>query len=145
MAKYNGSKLECSEERINALMVEYDRCIMSCSVVRRHEIFKKIVNSPCNRFWVSGFRAAVVMAGIMRGDDLSGMRPLKREMFHEIYRRVLELQKRHPDYSLYRLACLAVLQPAPKFYMSPSSAKIMFYKAKKEWYRRKGLLRKYSH
>ena len=129
MAKYNGSKLECSEERINALMVEYDRCIMSCSVVRRHEIFKKIVNSPCSRFWVSGFRAAVVMAGIMRGDD----------------RRVLELQKRHPDYSLYRLACLAVLQPAPKFYMSPSSAKIMFYKAKKEWYRRKGLLRKYSH
>lgn len=137
MGKSFGSTLECSDERIDALMNEYVRQLDSKSRVKAGDVFNRIVECPCSRFWVSGFRAAVVVAGIMKGDDLSTMRPLKREMFYEIYNRVIKLKEKYPDHSLFKLASMAVLQPAPKFYLSPSSAKIMYYKAKREWYRKR--------
>lgn len=137
MGKSFGSTLECSDERIAALMNEYVRQLDCTSRINTREVFSRVVESPCSRFWVSGFRAAVVIAGMLKGDDLSYMRPLKREMFHEIYSRVMKLREKHPDHSLFQLASMAVLQPAPKFYLSASSAKIMYYKAKKKWYRKK--------
>ena len=137
MAKISGSKIEYSHERITALMTEYDRYIASCGYIRMSEVFDHIVNQPCRRFWVSNVRAAVVIAGMMKGKRLKKMRPTKEEMFQEIYSRVCKLKKKHPSKSIFQLVSEVVTQPAPKFYLTPSSAKIMVYKAKKEWYARK--------
>lgn len=65
------------------------------------------------------------------------MRPLKREMFEEICSRVKELRRRFPNKSV--LACCAevVVQPAPKFYIKPSSVKCIICKYRGEWKRRK--------
>ncbi|MCM1077767.1 MAG: hypothetical protein NC411_10455 [Bacteroides sp.] len=137
MAKILGSTLEYSEERITALMVEYDRYIASCSYIRMSDVFDHIVNRPCPRFWVSDIRAAVVIAGMLKGGQLRNMRPSKREMFQEIFRRVCRLKAAHPSLPLSQLVAEVVSQPAPKFYLSPSSARIMVYKAKKEWFIKK--------
>lgn len=137
MAKIIGSTLEYTEERITALMEEYDRYIASCGYIRMSEVFDHIVNQPCRRFWVSNIRAAVVVARMLKGCKLIGMRPSKREMFQEIFRRVCALKEANPSVSLFQLVAEVVAQPAPKFYLTPSSAKIMVYKAKKEWSARK--------
>lgn len=139
MAKIIGSTLEYTEERITALMEEYDRYIASCDYIRMSEVFDHIVNQPCSRFWVSNIRATVVIARMLKGCMLLNMRPSKREMFQEIFRRVCKLRELHPSMSLFQLVAEVVAQPAPKFYLTPSSAKIMVYKAKKEWYARKKL------
>lgn len=137
MAKITGSTLEYYDERINALMQEYERYIASHDYICIKEAFEYIVNQPCHRFWVSEFRAAVVIAGMMKGDTLRNMHIAKREMFNEIYNRTMDLRSKHPRMSIYRLVSIVIRQPAPKFYLSPNSAKIMFYKARKKWYEKK--------
>lgn len=136
MAKIVGSTLEYTEERITALMEEYDRYIATCDYIRMSEVFDHIVNQPCRRFWVSNIRAAVVVARMLKGCKLKNMRPSKKEMFQEIFRRVCKMKEQFPSMSLFQLVAEVVAQPAPKFYLTASSAKIMVYKAKKEWYAR---------
>ena len=131
MAKVIGSTLEYSGERIAALMLEYEKYIASCSHIRMSEVFVHTVSRRG--------KAGVVVAAMLRGDSLAGMHPAKKEMFSEIFRRFLLMRSDFPERSLSRLVSDIIRQPAPKFYLSPSSAKIMFYKAKKEWYARKML------
>ncbi len=137
MAKISGGTFEYANERITALMQEYDRYIASCDYIRMTEVFNHIVNQPCRRFWVSNMRAAVVIARMMKGESLNEMRPTKKEMFQEIFARVANLRKANPAKSLFQLVTEVVAQPAPKFYLTPGSAKIMVYKAKREWYAKK--------
>lgn len=143
MAKITGSTLEYSDERITALMLEYERYIDSCNYIRMSEVFEHIVNQPCRRFWVSEIRAAVVIADMLKGNSLDNMHSAKKEMFQEIYNRVIRLRSRNPGMSIYQMVSTIIRQPAPKFYLSPSSAKIMFYKARKKWYEKK--MRKLHH
>lgn len=144
MSKTSGAILDYAEERIAYLMGEYRRYISSSTHIRMEELFSYIVNQPAPRFWVSPVRAAVVVGSMMRGNKLSKMRPSKIEMFQEIYKRVLALRERHPQAPLSRLVEEIVLSPAPKYYLTPSSAKIMIYKAKRKWYaiKMKNILRK---
>ncbi len=132
--KYFGSKSDYSHQRTRELLRTYFRYIKSCNHIRMPEVFDRIVDMPASRFWVSPARASIVLANIMRGDDLAYMRPSKREMFFEIYHRVLALQKKHPDLIFPRLVEMAVAQPAPKFYLSPGSARVYILKARKKWF-----------
>lgn len=139
MAKRFGCVAEYAGERMDALMREYEQYISSCEFIFLPEVCRHIVNRPCRRFWVSGIRAAIVIAGMLRTGDkyIRSMRPTKREMFQEIYRRVLIMRRNHPSMSLSKVVEKVIESPAPKFYLSPDSAKIMICKAKKEWYARK--------
>lgn len=130
--------MEYSQERSNDLMRAYDEYISSCDYIRMPDVYRAIVNMPSARFWVSDKRANTMVSAIMRGTvDLSTMRPLKREMFEEIYRRVVELRKSKPQLSTFELCSIVVAQEAPKFYLTHGSAKIMVCRARKEWIRRK--------
>lgn len=118
-----GSILSFTHERNEALLKEYRRQINLVPVILLREVGKKIVDSPAPRFWVSEERAAAVVSAMMRGKPiLNSMRSTKREMFEEIYNRVLNLKIIHPDWCLSELVCKVVNSPAPKFYMKPSSA-----------------------
>lgn len=130
-----GCILSFTQERNAALLRAYRKHIGSVSVIRLNEIGEKIVNSPAPRFWVSDERAAIVISNIMRGRPvLDSMRPTKREMFEEIYRRVLALKKMHPDWRLCELVYEVVNTPAPKFYMEASSALERLFKIRNGWY-----------
>jgi len=132
--KPHGSKFEYEQERDKDLMRAYHLLIEKTDFISMPLIYEEIVNMPSARFWVSEGRAAIVIASMMRGDRLSSMRPNKREMFREIYRRAMKLKKEKPWLSLFDIAFNVVKQPAPKFYLTPGSAKVIICKAKRKWY-----------
>ena len=130
--------MEYSQERLDDLMRAYDEYISSCDYIRMPDVYNTIVNMPSRRFWVSDIRAALVVAAMMRGEArLDKMCQSKREMYEEIYRRVITLREHNPNMTTSELCAMVVMQPAPKFYLTPGSAKIMVCKARKEWIRRK--------
>jgi len=92
-----------------------------------------VVNMPCSRFWISEQRAAVVVSAILRGQPvLETMRPTKREMFLEIYRRTVAMRNTHPTMPLQDVIFAVVNSPAPKFYMMPLYARRIIYDTKKK-------------
>ena len=136
--KHKGATMEYSQERTRDLMRAYDEYISSCRHIRMPDVYKNIVQMPSRRFWVSDIRAALVVSAIMRGEDvLGGMWPMKREMYAEIHRRVVELAKDNPGMGISELCSIVVAQPAPKFYLTPGSAKTMVCKARKRWMQEK--------
>lgn len=132
--KHYGNKFEYEDERIDDLMRVFHELIDSAQQVSLPQIYAEAVNRPSARFWVSEERAAIVISSMMKGDRLSSMRPSKREMFEEIYRRAMIIKNEKPYMSVYDIAFLVVRQPAPKFYMSPGYAKMVILNAKKKWY-----------
>lgn len=132
--KNKGSTFEYAKERDNDIMRAYLQLIRECDTIELQNIFRQVVNMPSKRFWVSAERAAIVVSRMMKGDKLLDMRPTKREMFEEIYRRVMKL-KESSSASIYELTIEVVQEPAPKFYLTTGSAKVIIYKAKKRWFK----------
>lgn len=132
--KPHGSKIEHEKERNDDLMRAYHELIEQSTFICLPKIYKEVVNRPSSRFWVSEERAAIVISQMIKGYQLQDMRPTKREMFREIYRRAMRLRKEQPNLSVFDLAFKVVRQPAPKFYMSPGYAKIIIITAKRTWY-----------
>lgn len=132
--KPHGSKFEYERERDEDLLQTFRRLIVESPVINILNICTILANSPAKRFWVSEERAAIVLSAMMKGDRLEGMRPTKREMFNEIYRRAMQLRREHPEMTIYELASNVVRQPAPKFYVTPKSAKYLVLCAKKRCY-----------
>lgn len=138
--KHKGALMEYSQERSDDLMRVYDEYIASCVHISMPDVYNTIVNMPSRRFWVSDIRAALVISSMMRGEaNLGKMCPSKREMYEEIHRRVVAMREVYPEKTTAELCALVVVQPAPKFYLTPGSAKILVCKARKEWIRRKQL------
>lgn len=133
--KHKGSTMEYSKERIRDLMRAYDEYISSCGHINMPNVYSAITDMPSRRFWVSEIRAALVISSIMRLGEksLKGMLPTKKEMYKEIYRRVIALKDQHPEESVSELCARVVDQPAPKFYLTPGSVKIMVCKARRQW------------
>ena len=130
--KRKGALAEYSQERSDDLMRAYDDYLASCDYIRMPEVYNAIVNIPSARFWVSDKRAEVVVSAIIRGEDvLKGMWSLKREMYEEIYNRVVALRETEPHLSIAKLCGIVVCQPAPKFYIAPGTAKAIVCKARK--------------
>lgn len=133
--KYHGCILEFTDDRNKELMMAFRKAITNSSVIDITEISESIVNMPCSRFWVSEERAMVVIAAMFKGKPvLNAMRPTKREMFQEIYNRVVDMKNEQPYASIYELVIKAVNSPAPKFYMRPRCAMEIIYKIKKGFY-----------
>ena len=63
-------------------------------------------------------------------------------MFQELYRIVMQLKEKHPDATMPELCSIAVLSPAPKFYLTVGSAIVIWNKAKKN--RRKSKAKTYA-
>lgn len=130
-----GAILSFTIQRNRALLDAFRRHTAESPFVSLDDIGRKVVDSPCPRFWVSEERAAAVVSLIMRGKPvLDTMRPSKREMFLEIHRRVIALKADNPHWNLKRLVFEVVNSPAPKFYMEPSSALERLFKIRKGWY-----------
>ena len=136
--KHKGALMEYSKERINDLMRVYDEYLASCDYIKMPDVYNNIVNMPARRFYVSDIRAALVVSSMIRGEArLDKMCASKREMYEEIYCRVAALREKYPTKTTSELCAMVVMQPAPKFYLTPGSAKIMVCKARKEWKRKK--------
>lgn len=129
--KKEGSWFEYKDQRDRDLLRVY-YALRGNKYPSEHDFFEAVVNSPSERFWVSEERATAVIASMIRGKKLDNMLKNKASMFEEIYRRVLELRKTRPNEPLFYLVFDVVNQPAPKFYMTPKSAKVIICKIRKE-------------
>lgn len=129
--KPHGSSIDFSEERAHDLYRQYRRCLANVRYIRMNEIFRMVVDSPAPRFYVSKIHATNIISCLMRGKPLFKMRGPKREMFEEILRRSNILRSKHPDWTLSDIVEEVIWQPAPKFYLSPSSAKIYINRLRK--------------
>lgn len=134
--KHFGNTFECEQERDEDFMRAYRSQISNCSMICLADVFNNVVNMPSKRFWVSEERASIVIASMFRGNDLSTMRETKREMFNEIHRRVLLLKKEFPNMTMVDVVSEVVNQPAPKFYLTPSSARVIYYRIRKKYFKR---------
>lgn len=134
LMKPRGSKIEYEKERAKDLMRVYHDLIESADFIRLPDIYKELVNRPSTRFWVSEERATIVISAMARGCKLYNMRPTKREMYKEIYRRVTQLKRTQPHLTIYELVFKVIRQRAPKFYMTPGYAKSIITATKKQWY-----------
>lgn len=129
-----GAIFEYEDERNRDLMRAYKEHLSSRENKDLQDVLSKVVNMPSKRFWVSEERAAIVISEMIRGRGLNCKRNEKIEMYKEIYRRVVALREDHPDMSVYDLTFMVVTGPAPKFYLTPGSAKVIIHKVKKQWY-----------
>lgn len=129
---------EYREQLHKDLLRAYRELASSCRYTSMSALFKALVRMPSRRFWVSEERAAIVIASMMRGDTLSSMRPSKREMFMEIYRRCADALDKGGRKPLHKIVAEVVRQPAPQFYMTAGSAKVMFYNIRKNWRKHAG-------
>lgn len=134
----SGSTFIHQGERDRDLMKAFLSQINSCKRIYLPDILDATVNSPASRFWVTEERALSVIRRIQRGDSLQKMIPTKREMFHEIYRRVSEKMDKCPDLSLKEAVAAVVAGKAPKFYITVGTAKVIIHLIRKKARAKKG-------
>ena len=132
--KHKGSKFEYEDERDKDLMRAYHEQLASCDTIVLSDIFRKVVAMPSARFWVSEERAAVVIGSMLRGDKLEKMRTNAMEMYFEIYKRFISERGKYPDKSIAEIVFHVIRQPAPKFYLTPDSARVIVTRIKREKY-----------
>ena len=130
--KHKGSTFEYKDERDRDLLRAYREQLMLCETIDLTEVFKKVVLMPSARFWVSEERAAIVIARMFKGDKLESMKPNTREMYEEIFKRVKDMKEHNPDMYLIDILFRVLRQPAPKFYLTPESAKVITTRIKRE-------------
>lgn len=130
--RHKNSTFEFEDERNADLLRAYREEIHHARHIDVTTIFQRIVNSPSRRFWVSEERATIVVSRLLAGDQLTNMRTQKREMYQEITRRVRKLMDDRPGDALQRIVADVIRQRAPRFYLTPGSAKIILYRIKRK-------------
>lgn len=129
--KKKGTISQLQHERDDDLMRAFQQELAGRPHILLPEVLNSVVSSPSKRFWVTSERAAIVIYNMMKGDELEHMRPLKRKMFREIYRRVMKLKANYPQLSIPILTEQVVAEPAPEFYITPGSAKVIISRIRK--------------
>lgn len=129
--KHKGNKFEYEADRNRDLMRVYREQLASCSQIIPSEIFCNVVSQPSSRFWVTEWRCAIVLSRMFNGDDLSNMRPNNREMYQEIFARAQKMRQQDPSVSYFMMAFTIIHQPAPRFYLTPDSARVIITRCKR--------------
>lgn len=133
--KHNGNFIDFTNQRNKELMLCFRKAYDSHPYSDIHKIFETVVSYPCSRFWVSEERALLVVSALLKGlPILDTMLPSKREMFLEIFRRTSALLEQNPDKRLSDIVFDVVNSQAPKFYLTPGSALVIYYKIRQGHY-----------
>ena len=133
LMKKQNSNCEFNNERSELLLRNFRESIANQSKISLRRALKEVVNTPAPRFWVSEARATRVISLMLKDDSiLEGMHSQKRQMYREIYDRVMDLKDLYPDRSLGDLVFEVVNSEAPKFYMTPKYAGELIYKYKQQ-------------
>ena len=130
--KKKGSVAEFGHKRNEELWLAYRRAIAESGVVTTDRLYVMTASTPTSRFWVSERRASEVMGAMLRGRSITDMSATRREMFSEIFRRFSEYRRRFPAASIYEATFAVVNSPAPKFYLTPNSVKILLYQIRRQ-------------
>lgn len=120
--KHKGSEFPYKSERDAELMRVFRREMASCRHIVIKDIFKRVAESACSRFWVTEERAAIVLTDMMNG-KFHCVGKCKAEMYKELYARFIRLKESNPYLPFSKLVFFSVNSPAPKFYLSCSQVR----------------------
>jgi hypothetical protein len=120
--KHKNNVSDFIEERNQELLCSYKHLLSITDVIVPTEIYKQLVKMPSTRFWVSEWRASIVLSRMFSGDKLQNMQPTKRSMYQEIFRRAKVILRKNPGMPMLYVAFEVVNSPAPRFFMTPGSA-----------------------
>ena len=124
-------KLDFQKERDRDLFSAYERVLKQLGreacFKSRLEILVMAVNSPAKQFYVSTEEASRRVSQMINGRDTGIRSVYRRKMYEEITKRFLELRSRFPNIGLRQGVEEVIYQPAPSFYLNPSSAKVIFH------------------
>ncbi len=111
------------EEMKDDLMRIYREVSQSGWCRNQLEAYEKTVTHPAPRYYVDARWAHQRISPMLRGDltNLDKMNPLTREMYLSLFDVVVRLSRteKYLDCSIYELVRNAIMQPAPRFYISP--------------------------
>lgn len=136
--RHKGSYSDIGRECAEQLMKSYKKAIRDTfdeegTPLVHDQLIDRAINTPTERFYVSDMRAYQVVSAVRRGEPLlQNMIPQRAEMYEEILRRTEELLANSPDRPLYEIVAEIVEMPAPKFYLTHGSAKVIIHKEKKK-------------
>lgn len=131
--KHKGSYFEYEAERNRDLLRAYRELLLQPNV-DKDTLFERLVEMPSVRYWVSEERAYHVISSMIWDKPLPKMKPNKRAMYDDILEEVLRLNAIREHSSLYDLVFEVVNSPAPRFYLTPKSARVIIYKIRSGWY-----------
>jgi hypothetical protein len=118
MSKVN---YDISKQMQQDLIAAYKRVCGNCW--SQQQAYERMVNEPAPRYYVSAKQASQNIALMVRGDfsRIEMMMPLRREMYYSLFKVVQELSEKREfiGKSLSYIMKFAVVQPAPKFFISP--------------------------
>lgn len=133
--KHKGSHFEYAKERDCDLMRAFNEALNERTDFSRDmdELYYIAVHKPSRRFWVSEERALYVIVQMLKGTNLDNCLGNKKRMYAEILNRVTKLICDN-RMTVGKAVAKVVSGPAPEFYITPYSAKIMIHKIKKRCY-----------
>lgn len=109
--------------KIKELLKVYREVAPNC--ITQKQALERVVRHQASRFFIQPHAAYCKLNGIFRkGEErINVTKAAEVRMYDEIYKRVLELSEspEHFGKSLYELCEIVVNQPAPEFYIEPSS------------------------
>lgn len=139
--KKTGNTSDFKEDRDRDLMQNFIQVLKTATDTPLREMFGLAAARPARRFWVSEDRAAIVIGAMRRGDVFPRMFPKRREMYQEIYRRVLEKMKNDPNLCLTHAVNQTVYEEAPSFYLTDESARSIIYRIRERNRKRRAVLK----
>lgn len=125
-----GFQAEYTAQRNEELRRALKRAILSPDSRSLDHSYELAVATPASRFWVGERHAADILNAMKRGKQLRNMKPKTRAMYEELYRRASAYLRKHPAASMAEAAFEAVNSPAPEFYLTPMSAKVILSRAR---------------
>lgn len=126
--KKKGAVSDFTKQRNEELKNAFKAQLYLLGTIPTEELFTRAAKMPASRFWVSERRAAEVISKMLKGDMMFGMNRKKREMYIEILIRVREEMRREPGITVTEATFRAVNSPAPEFYLTPKSARVIIYR-----------------
>ncbi len=112
----------CRQQMASDLMKAY-RDVVSEELpqgITQTEVYDMVVVRQAPRFYIDPRRAHLRISRMMRGDysELEELNPLKQMMYKDLFEVVMRLSHRKSYKSLYAVLKDAVLENAPRFYIS---------------------------
>ena len=123
-ADMSKSNWDISKQMQRDLIDAYKRVCGTCW--SQTQAYERMVNEPAPRYYVSARQASQIISPMVRGDfeRVNMMLPLRREMYYSLFEVVKQLFERREfiGKSLSFVMNFAVIQPAPKFFISAKRA-----------------------
>ncbi len=88
------------------------------------QVYQRAAKSPTSRFWVSEERAYNVLLAFRRNDP-PALKGTRRRMYMDLWERVCDLLDDDADLSFADAVHAAVNSPAPEFYLTPQSVRVI--------------------